>query len=192
LRDRPEGPVHFGHQIDGPADCNWYEIDQRLNTSALFGWKPGRDAIPVQSKASDHRLRGYGLIGDEAKHQQWQRLFYGHTGASIFWYYTLMNPDLTLSEQGDALADTFGRLQSGIGRIFMNSKVREDGVAIHFSMASIRGAWITDGRLSADMGNVMGSSKNFAALNKLRNAWVKDLGGRAATSLPGDAADRVW
>jgi hypothetical protein len=118
---------------------------------------------------------GYGLVGDQAKYQQWQRLFYGHSGASIFWHYTLLNPDLTFSEQGAALAETFGRLQSGIARMFMNSRVREDGVAIHFSMASIRGAWITDGKIGADMGNVMRSSKAFAELSKLREAWVKEL-----------------
>jgi hypothetical protein len=114
-------------------------------------------------------------VGEAAKHQQWQRLFYGHSGASIFWHYTLMNPDLTLSEQSAALAETFSRLQSGIARIFMNTTVREDGVAIHFSMASIRGAWITDGQIGAEMGNVMRSSKAFAELSKLREAWVRDL-----------------
>ena len=118
---------------------------------------------------------GYGSIGDEAQHQQWQRLFYGHSGASIFWHYTLLNPDLTLSEQGKALAEAFGHLQSGIGRVFMNSTVREDGVAIHFSMASVRGAWITDGKINAELGGDNGSSKNFAELGKRRDAWVKSL-----------------
>src|ERR1035438_6911389 len=71
---------------------------------------------------------GYGSVGSDAQHEQWQRLFYGHSGASIFWHYTLLNPDLALSEQGKALAEAFGRLQSGIGRVFMNSTVHEDGV----------------------------------------------------------------
>jgi hypothetical protein len=118
---------------------------------------------------------GYGTSGDAAKYQQWQRLFYGHCGASIFWHYTMLNPDLTFSEQGSALAETFGQLQSGIARLFMNSTVREDGVAIHFSMASIRGAWITDGVIRPDMGNVNGSSKSYADLVRRRDAWVKEL-----------------
>ncbi|HSB13256.1 MAG TPA: beta-galactosidase [Bryobacteraceae bacterium] len=174
----PEGrPSISGTQIPTAHNgCNWYEIDQQLEYIQPYSGG-SQDAMHYlfNPKLQITGFTGYGLVGDEAKHQQWQRLFYGHTGASIFWYYTLMNPDLTLSEQGAALADAFGRLQSGIGRIFMNSKVREDGVAVHFSMASIRGAWITDGKLSADMGNVMRSSKNFAELNKLRNAWVEDL-----------------
>lgn len=174
----PEGrPSISGTQIPTAHNgCNWYEIDQQLEYIQPYSGG-SQDAMHhlFNPKLQITGFTGYGLVGDEAKHQQWQRLFYGHTGASIFWYYTLMNPDLTLSEQGSALAETFGRLQSGIGRIFMNSKVREDGVAIHFSMASIRGAWITDGKISADMGNVMRSSKNFAALNKIRDAWTKDL-----------------
>ncbi|MBL8219741.1 MAG: hypothetical protein JNL62_10950, partial [Bryobacterales bacterium] len=56
-----------------------------------------------------------------------------------------------------------------------NSAVIEDKVAIHFSMASIRGAWITDGVIQADMGNVNRTSKNFADLSKRRDAWVREL-----------------
>jgi len=118
---------------------------------------------------------GYGSIGSEAQYQQWQRLFYGHSGASIFWHYTLLNPDLALSEQGKALAEAFGRLQSGIGRVFMNSTVHEDGVAIHFSMASARGAWITDGKISAELGDSDKTSKNFAELMKRRHEWTAAL-----------------
>ncbi len=80
-----------------------------------------------------------------------------------------------MSEQGKALSEAFGRLQSGIGRVFMNSTVREDGVAIHFSMASVRGAWITDGKINAELDGDNGSSKNYAELGKRRDAWVKSL-----------------
>ena len=135
---------------------------------------------------------GYGTIGAEFHYQQWQRLFYGHTGASIFWHYTMLNPDLTFSEQGRAMQDVFGRLQSGIGRVFMNSTVREDGVAIHFSMASIRGAWITDGKILPTIGNVRRTSKNYAELVSRRGEWVKQLEEPGlAVPLPGDPADRA-
>jgi hypothetical protein len=156
--------------------CNWYEIDRRLDYLQPYS-HGDQDAM--------HHLfhpgmlvtgfTGYGLAGDEAQREQWRRLFYGHTGASIFWHFTLMNPDLTLSEQGEALAEAFGRIQAGIGRVFMNSRVKEDGVAIHFSMASIRGAWITDGVISAEMQDDEKSSKNYAELIQRRAAWVKEL-----------------
>ncbi len=166
-----------GTQIPTPHNgCNWYEIDQEIdylqpysggNQDAMHHlFRPG---MPITG------FTGYGLTGEDAQYQQWQRLFYGHTGASIFWHYTLLNPDLTLSAQGKALAEAFGRIQSGIGRIFMNSQVREDGVAIHFSMASIRGAWITDGRITADMGPAQRTSRNFAELMARRDAWVREL-----------------
>ncbi|MBI3279571.1 MAG: beta-galactosidase, partial [Acidobacteria bacterium] len=156
--------------------ANWYEIDQRIDY--LQPYSGGNQ------DAMHHLFRpgilltgftGYGSTGDAAHYQQWQRLFYGHTGASIFWHHTILNPDLTLSEQGQALAGAFGKIQSGIGRVFMDSRVREDGVAIHFSMASIRGAWITDGRISPRVGNVLGTSKNYAELVARRDAWVKQL-----------------
>ena len=57
----------------------------------------------------------------------------------------------------------------------MNSTVHEDGVAIHFSMASIRGAWVTDGKITDGMGYAQRTSKNFAELTKRRTEWVKAL-----------------
>ena len=156
--------------------ANWYEIDQVMDY--LQPYSGG------SQDAMHHLFRpgillsgftGYGSTGAALHYQQWQRLFYGHTGASIFWHYTVLNPDLTLSEQGKVMQQVFGRLQSGIGRVFMNSRVREDGVAIHFSMASIRGAWITDGKIRPTTGNVLGTSKNYAALAGRRDAWVKEL-----------------
>lgn len=166
-----------GTQIPTPHNgCNWYEIDQQIdylqpysggNQDAMHHlFRPG---MPITG------FTGYGLTGEEAQYQQWQRLFYGHTGASIFWHYTLLNPDLTMSEQGKALAEAFGRLQGGIGRVFINSRVREDGVAIHFSMASIRGAWITDGRITAGLGYAQRTSKAFAELMARRDRWVREL-----------------
>jgi hypothetical protein len=156
--------------------CDWYSIDQELEYIQPYSGG-GQDAMHYlfNPKLRITGFTGYGATGDAAKYEQWQRLFYGHCGASIFWHYTMLNPDLTFSEQGSALAETFGKLQSGIARVFMNSNVIEDGVAIHFSMASIRGAWITDGVIRADMGNVNSSSKNFADLSKRRAAWVKEL-----------------
>jgi hypothetical protein len=156
--------------------CNWYAIDQIMDY--LQPYSGGNQDAMHHLFRPGIRLTGftgYQLTGRPAQQQQWQRLFYGHTGASIFWHYTLLNPDLTMSAQGKALAEVFGRLQSGIGRVFMNSPVREDGVAIHFSMASIRGAWIQDGVIRATVGNVMGTSKNYAELTRRRELWVREL-----------------
>ncbi len=166
-----------GTQVPGAHNgCNWYEIDQQIDYLQPYS-DGNQDAMHhlFRPGLTITGFTGYGSIGDEAQYQQWQRLFYGHSGASIFWHYTLMNPDLTLSEQGKALSEAFGRIQSGIGRAFMNSTVREDGVAIHFSMASIRGAWITDGKINAGLDGDEGSSKNYSELGKRRGDWVKSL-----------------
>ena len=157
--------------------CNWYRIDQVIDY--LQPYSGGcQDAMHYLFRPglTITGFTGYGLVGDRVQHEQWRRLFYGHSGASIFWQYTLLNPDLTLSAQGEALTEAFGHLQSGIARVFMNSTVHEDGVAIHFSMPSIRGSWITDGKITAGVGGSEGkSSVNFAELAKRRKAWVKEL-----------------
>jgi len=166
-----------GTQVPGAHNgCNWYEIDQQIDYLQPYS-DGNQDAMHhlFRPGLTITGFTGYGLVGDEAQYQQWQRLFYGHSGASIFWHFTLMNPDLTLSEQGKALSESFGKLQSGIGRAFMNSAVREDGVAIHFSMASIRGAWITDGHINEALDPDESPSKNYAELGKRRDGWVKAL-----------------
>lgn len=159
--------------------ANWYEIDQIIDYLQPYS---GGNQNPMHHLFRPGILltgfTGYGLTGPALHHEQWERLFYGHTGASIFWHYTILNPDLTLSEQGKDLSEAFGKIQSGIGRVFMNSKVREDGVAIHFSMASIRGAWIQDGKILPTIANVNRTSKNYVDLVKRRDAWVKALEGQ--------------
>jgi hypothetical protein len=166
-----------GTQVPTPHNgANWYEIDQQIDYLQPYS-DGSQDAMHYLFRPGliITGFTGYELVGTKAQYQQWQRLFYGHRGASIFWHYTLLNPDLTLSPQGSALAEAFGRIQSGIGRVFMNSTVHEDGVAIHFSPASLRGAWITDGKISAGLANASETSKAFAELGKRREEWVKEL-----------------
>jgi hypothetical protein len=156
--------------------CNWYEINQVADY--LQPYSGGNQDAMHHLFRPGLRLTGftgYGLVGDAVQEQVWRRLFYGHSGASIFWHYTLLNPDLTMSAQGEGLAKAFGRIQAGVGRVFMNSSVLEDGVAIHFSMASIRGAWITDGRIVDRVVSANRTSRNFAELMKRRDAWVTEL-----------------
>jgi hypothetical protein len=156
--------------------ANWYAIDQIFDYLQPYSGG-NQDAMHhlFHPGMKITGFTGYGSTGAEFHHEQWQRLFYGHTGASIFWHYTMLNPDLTLSSQGRAMQEVFGRIESGIGRVFMNSTVREDGVAIHFSMASIRGAWITDGKILPTISNVRRTSKNYSELVSRRRDWVKAL-----------------
>jgi hypothetical protein len=166
-----------GTQVPTPHNgCNWYAIDQQVDYIQPYS-DGDQDAMHhlFRPGLTITGFTGYGLTGSEAQYQQWQRLFYGHSGASIFWHYTLLNPDLTMSEQGKGLAEAFGRIQSGIGRVFLNSRVHEDGVAIHYSMASLRGAWITDGKIASGLGSADKTSQNFAELERRRHAWVQQL-----------------
>jgi hypothetical protein len=60
----------------------------------------------------------------------------------------------------------------------MNSNVIEDGVAIHFSMASIRGAWITDGKIVDHVISAQRTSEAFGELMNRRDQWVRELENR--------------
>jgi hypothetical protein len=174
----PKARASFsGTQIPAPHNgANWYEIDQVVDYLQPYSGG-NQDAMHYlfQPKLRLTGFTGYGLIGTDIQAQVWRRLFYGHSGASIFWHYTLLNPDLSLSLQGAALAKVFGSIQSGIGRIFMSSEVIEDGVAIHFSMPSIRGAWISDGKIVDRVVSAQRTSEAFAELMERRDQWVNEL-----------------
>ena len=94
--------------------CNWYDIDQKVDYIQPYS-DGDQDAMHYLFRPglTITGFTGYGLVGEKAQYEQWQRLFFGHSGASIFWHYTLLNPDLTMSEQGKALAAAFGRIQLG-------------------------------------------------------------------------------
>jgi len=166
-----------GTQVPTPHNgANWYEIDQVADYLQPYsGGNQDSMHYLFNPKLRLTGFTGYGLIDSDIQAQVWRRLFYGHAGASIFWHYTLLNPDLTLSPQGAALSKAFGKMQSGIGRIFMNSSVIEDSVAIHFSMASIRGAWITDGKIVDRVVSAQRTSEAFAELMKRRDKWVGEF-----------------
>jgi hypothetical protein len=86
---------------------------------------------------------GYGSSGAGVRHQIWTAALTGVLHPNLFWSYSVVNPDLTLSKSARDMGQVFRALKfEGIGRLLMESERVSEGVALHYSMASVHGAGI--------------------------------------------------
>ncbi|MBU0606583.1 MAG: beta-galactosidase [Armatimonadetes bacterium] len=81
-----------------------------------------------------------------ARYSAWDLLFHGSNGIN---YYTLMSntlncpllrPDMTLTDKAPWFFEETRELKAGMGRLFMCARYANDGIAVHYSPASIHAA----------------------------------------------------
>jgi hypothetical protein len=81
-----------------------------------------------------------------ARYSAWNLLFHGSNGIN---YYTLMSntlncpllrPDMTLTNKAPWFFEETRELKDGAGRLFMSASYAHDGIAVHYSPASIHAA----------------------------------------------------
>jgi hypothetical protein len=88
----PEGLASISGTVPTPHNgCNWFEIDRVVDYLNLLWRQPGCHAFSISPGVAAHGVHRLWRHRKETHLEQWRRLFYGHTGASIFWHYTLMN-----------------------------------------------------------------------------------------------------
>jgi len=102
---------------------------------------------------------GYTMRNPAARQRLWWRLFSGNYGGS-YWSATFMfRPDLLPSPMTADMAPVVKEFQSGIAKLLRNLD-RQTDIGIHYSHASIRGAFI---------------SQQAALFSDNREGWVKCL-----------------
>lgn len=134
-----------GTQAPSPFDgFDWEKLMPVYD--CLIGYSYGSQDLMHQSFASGRvpmfNATGYGLSGPALAYQQWQRLINGAGGMGIFWWVAVSNPDFTLSASGRDMQALNAEFSSGIARVFMESAKTWDQVAVLYSMASVRAAWM--------------------------------------------------
>ena len=118
---------------------------------------------------------GYTRHGEQLRWELWHRLFHGQVGASLFWQYTAINPDLTLSEQGHDFEETLNEFRHGGLALLLRGAKRENcGIAVHYSLRSLRGEWITDGQIRS-YGAAGRRSAHLTRFGANRHAWLQAL-----------------
>lgn len=172
-------PSISGTQVPGPSNAvNWYLLDQIVGY--LQPYSDGDQDDLHRSIHADQILTGftgYESTGVELRHQLWHRLFHGQTGASLFWQYTALNADLTLTEQGLDLASlTHEFRDDGLALLLDGAKRENCGIAVHYSLLSVRSHWITDGHIAAyEVSNGDKTSFNLRRFHQNRTQWLQAL-----------------
>jgi len=118
---------------------------------------------------------GYGVLGKDVFYNFYSNLFKGaNGGAYIFWQYSTLDPDLTMSQSGKDMEEGFRELRGeGIGKLVGLATPANNGIAIHYSYPSMHAAWIVDGKMKEEVS--YNTSKSFDRFNDNRDGWVKIL-----------------
>ncbi|MGE5532259.1 MAG: beta-galactosidase, partial [Bacteroidota bacterium] len=95
---------------------------------------------------------GYDYTDDDeqrARYGPWDLVFHGSNGVN---YYTLVSntlncplirPDMSLTNKAPWYFEEVAQLKSGFGRLFMSARYANDGIAVHYSPASVHAATAT-------------------------------------------------
>jgi Beta-galactosidase/Beta-galactosidase trimerisation domain len=119
---------------------------------------------------------GYGMLGKSVLYDFYRNLFKGaNGGAYVFWQYSTLDPDLTLSNSGKDIAEGFRELRGeGIGKLVASSVPENNRIAIHYSYPSIHGSWIVDGKIEDHVVDESPSATH-RRFNANRDGWVRIL-----------------
>jgi hypothetical protein len=172
-------PSISGTQVPGPSNAvNWYRLDQIVDY--LQPYSDG-DQDELHRTARQGLIltgfTGYERNGQVLRHELWHRLFHGQAGASLFWHYTALNADLTLSEQGRDLSETVKEFRDeGLALLLRDAARQNCGIAVHYSLLSVRGQWITDGHIeSHELSHGDATSAHLKRFHANRHAWLQVL-----------------
>jgi Beta-galactosidase trimerisation domain/Beta-galactosidase len=172
-------PSISGTQAPGPSNAvNWYLLDHVVGYLQPYS-EDDQDDLHRSIHAGQilTGFTGYERFGAELRHELWHRLLAGQTGASLFWHYTALNADLTLTQQGrdlSALTDEFRN--EGLALLLRGADRENCGIAVHYSPLSVRGHWITDGRIAPDeVRDGDETSANLKRFHQNRTNWLQAL-----------------
>jgi hypothetical protein len=174
----PEGILlNSGTQISGSHNgCDYSRIDRF--TRHLNAYDDGNQLDFHRCFSPDLKISGgagYGVLGKDVFYSFYNNLFKGSNGgAYIFWQYSTLDPDLTMSQSGKDMEAGFRELRGdGIGKLVGLATPDNHGIALHYSYPSVHGTWIVDGRMKEEVS--YDTSASFGRFNANRDGWVKAL-----------------
>ncbi len=149
----------FTHHINSYDGGNQFDFHRNFNPE-----------VKISSGA------GYGALGPNVIYDFYRNLFKGaNGGAYVFWQYSTLDPDLTLSQSGKDIAEGFRELRGeGIGKLVASGIPENNRIAIHYSYPSIHGSWIVDGKIE-DRVVYDSPSATHRRFNANRDGWVRIL-----------------
>jgi hypothetical protein len=175
----PQGILlNSGTQVSGAHNgCDYSRINQF--TKHLNAYDGGNQLDFHRNFNPEVKISGgagYGVLGKDVFYNFYRNLFKGANGGSyIFWQYSTLDPDLTMSQSGKDMIEGFRELRgAGLGKLVGLAAPDNNGIAIHYSYPSIHGAWIVDGKIEPEV-VYDPSSATMRRFNANRDGWVKAL-----------------
>jgi len=172
----PEGHIAVsGTQATTPYNgSDWYRLDQVVDDFLSYGggnqWDFHRSFAKPGARVGF--WTGYGRRGVAVQHEIWSAALSGVLYPNLFWSPSVINPDLTFSNSGRDMGAVFQALRfEGVGKLLMEAERVGDGIAIHYSMASVHAAGIL-GLHSAKKGDDEDGGPGFPAN---RDGWTRTL-----------------
>ena len=157
--------------------ANNVELVRSLNSKVAilgthaFSYKPGKPLTELDRVEQKRKVR-----------EIWWQLFHGYKGA-IIWddleaNYRFVDTNHRLTPAAEAFSEVFHEVRSGIARLILNSRRTHDGIAIHYSHASVQIHWLLENVVHA-RDWVLNKYDVRLHFNGIRNSWTKlieDLG----------------
>jgi hypothetical protein len=179
LEGDPDGHIALsGTQVTTPYDgCDWYRLDQVVDDFLSYSggnqWEIHRSFGKPGARVGF--WTGYGRSGPAVRHEVWSAAMNNVLFPSLFWSYSIVNPDLTFSRSGHDLGVAFRALRfEGIGKLLMEAERLSDGVAIHYSMPSVHAAGILGHHPNRDEEEAPDPAGRDFPAN--RDGWVQAIG----------------
>jgi hypothetical protein len=158
---------------------NNVEVIRSLNPAVIMVSTHGFQQPPGKPLTDADRL-----TQKRAVRPIWWGLFHNHRG-SLIWddllpdYRFVDEQTRELTPSAATFSDVFKELHEGLGKLFVNSRRLHDGIAIHYSQASIQVHWLLDNVQNAREWMLNSGGDRYSHFTGLRNSWTKlieDLG----------------
>jgi len=183
-----------------PSAFGWYNYEQVVRAvDVIEVYNRGNNVEVIRSLKpsvimfSTHRFSSLpGQVPDSKEHlrQQWAirpiwwGLFHSHNAALIWDNNEVENRFLDpstgkLTPSADTFSGLFRELRGGLGKLIINSERKHDGIAIHYSQASIQIHWLLENLKSAREWMLQSGGRSDSLCSAVRNSWTKlieDLG----------------
>lgn len=186
----PEGELRIsGTQATTAYNgCDWSRITEFVRDTGPYTtgdqWDLHRSFL---REGRSGGWTGYGSSGDGVRHFIWNGLFHRLGYMNIFWQYSCLNPDLTLSQSARDMAVAFTELRDGIGMLLNHARREPAPVAIHYSLASCHAATITGKQAEWDAArrnailllNDLGWQFNFVSSQQVEAGQLQQRGYQA-------------
>ncbi|MBO7741457.1 MAG: beta-galactosidase, partial [Victivallales bacterium] len=123
---------------------DWYRLCRQLTTLMNYN---GAGSYELHRSFSSRALLapwalGYSNRGAAVPHNIWNSVLLGNYGISAWHYPTMVNPDFTLFDGMESAVPHLQKLSDGLGRYLLNHQQGKAKVAVLYSQASMRNAFI--------------------------------------------------